>query len=126
MGRLLTRPEVSLALRIGPRSGRADFTAAALAMVAPAGALAWVLPMPLVLPALSLLLMAAAGVAALVAITTGCDRNSAVFSAWDSAGLLFFAGCCAAMLSETAQLVAILEDAQLAHQTDPFPRDPPN
>lgn len=112
--------------RAGTRSGHAALTIAAVTTIAPLIVLTWVLPNALVLPALSLLLMACAGAAALVACAIGSDRDAADFSAWDVAGVLFLAGCCAAMLSEPAQFIAALEDAQLAHQADPLPRDPPN
>lgn len=126
MARLLTRPEVPLMRGAGTRSGHAALTIAAVMIIAPLVVLTWALPNALVLPALSLLLMACAGAAALIAFAIGSDRDAADFSAWDVAGVLFLAGCCAAMLSEPAQFIAVLEDAQLAHQVDPLPRDPPN
>jgi hypothetical protein len=111
--------------RRGVASSHAALAAAAIATVCPLAILTSMLPTGLVLPALSLVLMALAGAAAVFAFATGSDRDSAGFSAWDVAGVLFLAGCCAAMLSEPAQFLAALEDAQFAHQADPFPRDPP-
>jgi hypothetical protein len=126
MARLLTTSEISVERRPGTRTGHAALAVVAIAMAGSLAALSWVLPNALVLPALGLLLMACAGAAALWAFLTASDRNANGFSAWDAAGLLFLAGCCAAMLSEPARFLAILDDAQLAHQADPLPRDPPD
>lgn len=88
-------------------------------------ALIWALPGVLVLPALGILLILFSGCTALVAFAAGSDRNAAGFSIWDAAGAFAFLGCGAAMLSEPAQFLPLLE-GQLAHLADPFPRDPPN
>lgn len=88
-------------------------------------ALVWALPGILVLPALGILLILFSGCAALYASAVGSDRDAAGFSIWDAAGVFAFLGCGAAMLSEPAEFLRLLE-GQLAHLADPFPRDPPS
>lgn len=88
-------------------------------------ALVWALPGGLVLPALGILLILFSGCAALYASAVGSDRDAAGFSIWDAAGVFAFLGCGAAMLSEPAEFLRLFE-GQLAHQADPFPRDPPS
>ena len=87
-------------------------------------ALVWKLPAGQVLPALGLLLIFCSALTALLAFAIGSKRGAHGFTAWDAAGFFAFFGCCAAMLSESAHILALLE-GNLAHQADPFPRDPP-
>lgn len=115
---------VPLAFRGRLNDGRLPLAALALLTIGPCVALTAVLPGGLVLPALGILLILAAGCTAAIAYFMGSDRAAAGFSTWDAAGFLAFFGCCAAMLSEPVQFLPFLEE-QLAHRADPFPRDPP-
>lgn len=103
---------------------RAALAAVAVVIGGSAAALSWILPLGQVLPALGILLIVCAAVMALGAWLIGANRRARGFTAWDAAGVLAFFGCCAAMLSEPAHVLALLE-GELAHQADPFPRDPP-
>jgi len=108
------------------RCDRLPLATAAVAIFAPFAVTVWLLPRELVLPALAISLIFGSGVAALFAWATGTSRRARGFSSWDVAGFLMLAGCAAAMLSETADFLPILEDAQRAHKAAPLPRDPPD
>jgi hypothetical protein len=57
-------------------------------------------PPPLILPIVSLVLIAAAGIVAWFAWRTGAARHAATVTAWDLAGALAFVGFAAAILSK--------------------------
>jgi hypothetical protein len=67
------------------------------------------LPQPLVLPALSLLLIMVACAVALIAWLSAARSHQSGVTYWDIAGFLTFAGICAALLSEPGQVLPLLE-----------------
>lgn len=69
----------------------------------------WALPQPLVLPALSILLIAAAAATALVALRQPQEPSRERVTYWDVSGALTFIGICAALLSDSAQVLPLLE-----------------
>lgn len=77
-------------------------------LVAPIFALAWLLPSSLVLPALSLLLLAGAAVAALLAWLGGAEPSVARITLWDLAGAFAFVGLAAGSLSEPMHAAHLL------------------
>lgn len=72
--------------------------------------LVWGLPQPLVLPAISILLLAASALIALVAWRRPRPHQSQL-GYWDLAGALTLIGIAAALLSEPDQVVPLLETA---------------
>lgn len=125
IARLRAKSETPLVdLRGWLYDARIPLAAVAFMTIGSCVALALVLPGALVMPALGILLILCAACTAVIAFAVRSDRSAAGFTAWDAAGLLAFFGCCAAMLSESAQILSLLE-GQLAHLEDPFPRDPP-
>jgi hypothetical protein len=84
---------------------------AALTVVgaAAAGLSAWMLPVALVLPILSILVIAAAGLTALIAWMRPQRRSSDRITYWDIAGALTFIGLCAALLSDPEQALPLFE-----------------
>ena len=70
---------------------------------------AWTLPRPLVLPALSILLIAAACATALIALRRPQEPSRDRVTYWDVTGALTFIGICTALLSDPAQVLPLLE-----------------
>lgn len=70
--------------------------------------MAWLLPVPLVLPVLSVLLLATAGGVALIACRRPRPHRSQL-GYWDVAGAVTFIGIAAALLSEPDQVLPLLE-----------------
>jgi hypothetical protein len=68
-------------------AGYHDFVALAVVGAAPGLLLIWLVPLSLVLPVLSIVSFALAGVAALVAHCSGIDRRARGVSAWDISAL---------------------------------------
>jgi hypothetical protein len=114
-------PPLSRGVALNDRTALATVAAV---LVGVSAVLLWRLPAGQVLPAVSILLVVCAALTALLAFLIGSERSARGFTAWDAAGVFVFIGCCAAMLSEPAHILALLE-GQFAHQADPFPRDPP-
>ncbi len=125
MNRMRAKPLTPPLLRGVALSDRTALMIVAAVMGGACAVLLWKLPSGQALPALGILLVACAALTALLAFLIGSDRGARGFTAWDAAGLFAFVGCCAAMLSEPAHVLSLLE-GPLAHQADPFPRDPPN
>jgi hypothetical protein len=75
--------------------------AAALVVIAaaPGLLLLWLVPLPLVLPVLSILSFVIAGVVALMAHYSGIDRRAPGISAWDVAALFTLIWIIAGMIS---------------------------
>ena len=69
------------------RAGYPDFVALAVVGTAPGLLLLWLVPLSLVLPVLSIVSFAVAGVVALVAHCSGIDRRAHGVSAWDISAL---------------------------------------
>lgn len=74
---------------------------------APIPLLVWLLPAAQVLPMLSLVSLAAASAAALLAWRGGAERDSDGITLWDVAGALAFFGFAAGMLSEPTHLAQL-------------------
>lgn len=90
----------------GPQIILAAATAAGLSGLALAFA---TLPRPLVLPVLSVLLILIACAVALIAWRFPVRSRPNVVTYWDIAGVLTFAGICAALLAEPEQVLPLLE-----------------
>jgi len=73
------------------------------------GVLAWWLPPEVVLPAVSVLAVAAAAVVAVVAFTMPASAKPGPVTAWDVAGALTLIGCAAAILGEIEPLIEFLK-----------------
>jgi len=71
--------------------------------------LAWLLPASLVLPAYSVVAIAAAALLALVAWLTRSPRRVGHVTTWDLAGGCAFGGIAAAMLSRSEQVLGLAE-----------------
>jgi hypothetical protein len=72
---------------VGAPAGYPDFASLAVVAVAPAILLLWIVPLPLFLPALSIVSFAIAGIVAVVAHGSGTDRRAPGVTAWDIAAL---------------------------------------
>jgi hypothetical protein len=71
--------------------------------------LLWLIPLPLVLPVLSILSFLIAGVVALVAHYSGIDRRAPGISAWDVAALFTLIWITAGMMSGTKQFAELFD-----------------
>jgi len=76
---------------------------------APGVLLLWLVPLPLVLPVLSILSFVTAGVVALVAHYSGIDRRAPGISAWDVAALFTLIWITAGLMSGTKQFVELFD-----------------
>jgi hypothetical protein len=81
---------------------------------APAVVLAWLLPVALVPPALSIVSFAIAGGVALYAYCSGVDRDADGISAWDIAGAFALIWVAAGMLSEPETVLQLFGHAKMA------------
>jgi hypothetical protein len=92
-----------------PEPWQSQINLAAMVAIAaiPLLLLAWLLPRPLVLPALCLVAIAGAGIAALVAWSRGVNVDSRNVTAWDVAGALTFIACASAILSNPEHVIAL-------------------
>lgn len=89
----------------------------AVAAAVPLTLLAWLLPRPLVLPAVCLLAFAGAGAACTIAWLDRTSRQSQHASAWDVSGALVLIGCAAAILGDPNSIVQIVESTATATET---------
>jgi hypothetical protein len=69
--------------------------------------LVWLVPPPLVLPALSFVSFVAAGIVALFAYCCGADRHADGITLWDVAGVFALIWVAAGMLSEPERVVQL-------------------
>jgi hypothetical protein len=76
--------------------------------------LVWLVPPPLVLPALGLVSFTAAVVLALFAYCSGADRHADGITLWDVAGAFALIWVAAGMLSEPEHIVQLLGRVMMA------------
>jgi len=76
--------------------------------------LVWLVPPPLVLPALGLVSFTAAVVLALFAYCSGADRHADGITLWDMAGAFALIWVAAGMLSEPEHIVQLLGHVMMA------------
>ncbi len=76
--------------------------------------LAWLLPAPLVPPALSIVSFAIAGGVALYAYCSGADRGADGITAWDVAGAFALIWVAAGTLSEPETVLQLFGHAKMA------------
>jgi hypothetical protein len=69
--------------------------------------LVWLVPLPLVLPALSIVSFTVTGVVALLAYHSGADRHAGGITPWDVAGVFALIWVVAGMLSEPEHVVQL-------------------
>ena len=86
-----------------------DLAALVIIAAAPGLLLLWLIPLPLVLPVLSIMSFMIAGIAALVARYCGIDRHAPGVSAWDVAGLYTLIWIIAGMMSGTRQFTELFD-----------------
>jgi hypothetical protein len=84
-------------------AGYHDLAALVAIVAAPVVVLLWLVPLPLFLPALSIMSFVVAGVAALAAHYYGIDRHAPGVSAWDIAAVFTLIWIGAGMMSGTKQ-----------------------
>lgn len=80
-----------------------DLAGLVLVVAAPGLLLLWLVPLPLLLPILSIISFVMAGVAALVAHYCGIDRDAPGVSAWDIAAVFTLIWISAGMMGGTKQ-----------------------
>jgi hypothetical protein len=78
-------------------------------VAAPVLLLFWLVPLPLVLPVLSIMSFMIAGIVALVAHYSGIDRRAPSVSAWDIAAVFTLIWIVAGMMSGTKQFVELFD-----------------
>ena len=88
---------------------RLDVADLVVIAAAPGLLLLWLVPLPLVLPALSIVSFVIAGVVALVAHYSGIDRHAPGISAWDVAALFTLIWIAAGMISGTKQFAELFD-----------------
>jgi hypothetical protein len=71
--------------------------------------LVWLVPLPLVLPALSIVAFTVAGFVALLAYHSGADRHTDGITPWDVAGIFALIWVVAGMLSEPEHVVQLFD-----------------
>jgi hypothetical protein len=76
--------------------------------------LVWLIPPPLVLPALGLVSFMAAVILALFAYCSGADRHADGITPWDLAGVLALIWVAAGMLSEPEHIAQLLGHVLMA------------
>jgi hypothetical protein len=76
---------------------------------APGLLLVWLVPLPLVLPALSIVSFTVAGLVALLAYHSGADRHADGMTPWDVAGVFALIWVGAGMLSEPEHVVQLFD-----------------
>src|SRR5262245_37789059 len=91
--------------RLGPHL---DLSVVVMAATASCVLLVWLVPPPLVLPALGLVSFTAAVVIALFAYCSGADRHADGMTLLDMAGAFALIGVAAGMLSEPEHIVQLL------------------
>jgi hypothetical protein len=69
----------------------------------------WLVPLPLVLPTLSIVSFTVAGFIALLAYHCGADRHADGITPWDVAGVFALIWVAAGMLSEPEQVVKLFD-----------------
>jgi hypothetical protein len=96
-------------LTAGARSRNLDMASLAVIVAAPAILLLWLIPLPLVLPVLSIVSFMIAGIIAIIAHYCGIDRRSPGVSAWDVAALFTVIWIGAGMIGGAKQFVELFE-----------------
>ncbi len=86
-----------------------DLAALVVIAAAPGLLILWLIPLPLVLPVLSIVSFMIAGVAALVAHHSGIDRRAPGVSAWDVAAIFTLIWIVAGMTSGTKQFAELFD-----------------
>jgi len=86
-----------------------DVAALVVIAAAPGLLLLWLIPLPLVLPVLSIMSFMIAGVVALVAHYSGIDRRAPGISAWDVAALFTLMWITAGMMSGTKHFAELFD-----------------
>jgi len=97
--------------KLGPHL---DLSVVVMAAAASSVLLVWLVPPPLVLPALGLMSFTAAGVVALFAHYSGADRHTDGITLWDVAGAFALIWVAAGMLSEPEHIVQLLGHVMMA------------
>lgn len=75
-------------------------------------AIAAVLPMPLVLPALSIFMVVSGFAVAAVLYLSGSRISTSFSPAWEVAGALVFIGIATAILADTREALAVLDQVE--------------
>ncbi len=102
-------PPLSPPLAVRARARPLDWVALAVIGAAPALLLFWLLPLPLVLPMVSIVSFAVAGIVAIVAHHSGIDRRAAGVSAWDIAAMFTLIWIVAGTMSGAKQFVELFD-----------------
>jgi hypothetical protein len=97
--------------KLGPRL---DLSVLVLTAAASSVLLVWLVPPPLVLPALGLVSFMAAVVVALFAYCSGADRHADGITLWDMAGAFALIWVAAGMLSEPEHIVQLFTHVMMA------------
>jgi hypothetical protein len=91
-----------------------DLSVVVMAAAVSSVLLVWLVPPPLVLPALGLVSFTAAVILALFAYCSGADRHADGITLWDMAGALALIWVAAGMLSEPEHIAQLLGHVMMA------------
>jgi hypothetical protein len=91
-----------------------DLAALVATVSAPVVLLLWLLPLPLVLPALSIVSFIIACGIALFAYCSGIDRHAPDVTPWDIAALFTLIWICAGMITGPKRIVELFEHLAMA------------
>ena len=94
---------------VGAPAGYPDFASFAVVTGAPVILLLWIVPLPLFLPALSIVSFAIAGAVALVAHGSGTDRRAPGVTAWDIAAAFTAMWILTGLMSGARQFAELLQ-----------------
>jgi hypothetical protein len=112
----LWKSEHSSAYGVAPHSAgqHLDLPVLIAFAAAPSLLLAWLVPLPLVLPALSVVSFTIAGCVALLAYHSGADRHADGITPWDVAGVFALIWVGAGMLSGPEHVVQLFDHITMA------------
>jgi hypothetical protein len=97
------------ARRVASPAGYPDYAVLAVVVAAPPVLLLWLVPLPFVLPALSIVSFAIAGLVALVARHAGTDRRAPGLTAWDISALFTAIWIVAGLMSGVRPLTELFD-----------------
>ena len=95
------------------------FARVLLGMLIASWGISAVVPIPLVLPALSIFMVVSGFVIAAVLYLSGSRKSTSFSPAWEVAGALVFFGVAAAILADTREALAVLDQMETSGRAAP-------
>jgi hypothetical protein len=118
MERAMARLRLEQSSRFGlisPRPGRTlDLRILIVLVAVPALLIVWLVPLPLVLPALSMVSFAIAGCTAVLAYHAGADRHADAITLWDIAGAYALIWVGAGVFTDPERVIQLFDQMAMA------------